>query len=189
MGTETRRTADQARDIPDSRPRSYLQLASGPVGCGAACMWGTRRRESWMIERIIGARNRRGRWCCWTLADLRAQSGVSSCRLQHHAAGLPGTVFPRTAAARGARSGHTLVSDGARGAPMSLDLLKMARPCPTLKSRCHEWRSRSTAGLNRRATGAGAQAGPVARLDRRDRALKPARRSTTRVRWKAGAES
>jgi iron complex transport system substrate-binding protein len=48
------------RDIPDSaRPRVlYLGLASGARSAGgAAYVWGTDTTESWMIERIIGARN------------------------------------------------------------------------------------------------------------------------------------
>jgi len=52
----------QARlhDIPDvARPRVlYLGLASGARSAGgAAYVWGTDTTESWMIERIIGARN------------------------------------------------------------------------------------------------------------------------------------
>ena len=48
------------RDIADSaRPRVlYLGLASGARSAGgAAYVWGTDTAESWMIERIIGARN------------------------------------------------------------------------------------------------------------------------------------
>lgn len=51
---------DRVRDVPTaSQPRVlYLGLASGARGSGgAAYVWGTDTAESWMIERIIGARN------------------------------------------------------------------------------------------------------------------------------------
>ena len=59
---EEAETDVQARlhDIPDSaKPRVlYLGLASGArFAGGAAYVWGTDTTESWMIERIIGARN------------------------------------------------------------------------------------------------------------------------------------
>jgi iron complex transport system substrate-binding protein len=59
---ETAETDIQARlrDVPESaRPRVlYLGLASGARSAGgAAYVWGTDTAESWMIERIIGARN------------------------------------------------------------------------------------------------------------------------------------
>lgn len=47
-------------DVPDARrPRVlYLGLASGArASGGAAYVWGTDTAESWMVERIIGARN------------------------------------------------------------------------------------------------------------------------------------
>lgn len=48
------------RDVPDAaRPRAlYLGLASGARSSGgAAYVWGTDTAESWMLERLIGARN------------------------------------------------------------------------------------------------------------------------------------
>ena len=50
----------RVQDVPEgARPRVlYLGLASGArTSGGAAYVWGTDTTESWMIERIIGARN------------------------------------------------------------------------------------------------------------------------------------